>query len=87
MKKTTLIASGILCASTLVAGVATAGDWWRTVSVTASQSVPADHNQVCANASNQLRSQYSDVTAIKTRISFDQYSGTLYCTATGQTQQ
>ncbi|MPY23552.1 hypothetical protein FM037_23070 [Shewanella psychropiezotolerans] len=87
MKTSTLIAASILCASTLVAGVATASDWWRTVSVTASQGVPADHNQVCANASNQLRAQYSDITAIKTRISFDQYSGTLYCTATGQTQQ
>lgn len=87
MKKTALIASTILCATTLFAGVATAGDWWRTVSVTASQGIPADHNQVCANAESQLRSRYSDVTAVNLRIGFDQYAGRLYCTAVGQTQQ
>lgn len=87
MKNIRLVATTILCASTLFAGIATAGDWWRTVSVTASQSIPADHNQVCDKAASQLRAKYSDVTTIQTRVSFDQYSGTLYCTATGQSQQ
>lgn len=87
MKKSSMVATCILSASMLFAGLASAGDWWRTVSVTLSQSVPADHNQLCANAENQLRAQYSDVTTVQHRISFDQYGGRLYCTALGQSKR
>ncbi|WP_394203016.1 hypothetical protein [Shewanella waksmanii] len=87
MKHSSKVAAAVLTSSMLFAGFATAGDWWRTVSVTLSQSVPADHNQLCANAENQLRAQYSDVTTVQHRISFDQYGGRLYCTAIGQSQQ
>ncbi|AQS37855.1 hypothetical protein Sps_02703 [Shewanella psychrophila] len=87
MKKAALIASTILCASTLFAGVATAGDWWRTVSATASISGGSGQGQVCGLAENKLRAQYSDVTAIKTYFGFDTYTLTSHCRATGQTQQ
>ncbi|WP_338590389.1 hypothetical protein VXM60_19390 [Shewanella khirikhana] len=87
MKMSSLITAAALSASMLFAGVVAADGWWRTVSVTASQGVPANHNEVCANAEAQLRAKYSDVTSVRYSISFDQYGGRLYCTATGQTQQ
>ncbi|NQZ23569.1 MAG: hypothetical protein HRT53_16135 [Colwellia sp.] len=69
------------------AAMGASNGWWHTVSVMASQHTPADHNQVCANAAYKLRAKYSDVTTIRHGISFDQYNGLLYCTATGQSQQ
>ncbi|TGE85749.1 hypothetical protein C7Y70_00570 [Pseudoalteromonas sp. KS88] len=78
------LALGFISVSSIAA---TTSGWWRTVSVQVSASTPADHNEVCARAESSLRAQYSDVTEVRLSPSFDMYTGTLYCKATGQTQQ
>ncbi len=82
MKKA-LILNTVLFGSLALGSVAVAADLWRTVSVTVSGVASWS---VCDKAESNLRSQYSDVTTVNISHNYDQYTNTLYCTATGQTQ-